>query len=124
MIVTPVAKAPSALRKSRESKASPEVLRTGAAWLPEKSSSTIVFSERRVGRQSKRHPAVNRAVDVPVQHIMGVGRVDVAKRALDRVHLIDRIASGGSEQQVDRLGTQGRGKGAVAPIAGPLLDAG
>src|SRR6516165_9324212 len=115
MIVTPVAKLPSALRRSRESKASPAVLRTGAAWLPEKSSDTATPSERCIRRQTERHPAVDCAIDVPVQHIMGIGRVDVAKRALDRIELIDRITAGGSEQEVYRPGAQGRGKGAVAP---------
>src|SRR6266851_10439052 len=94
MMVTPVAKVPSALRKSRESKPSPEVLRTGAAWLPINSSFGISFataapSERRVGRQSERHPAVDRAVHVPGQHVMGIGGMDIAKRALDRISLIE-----------------------------------
>src|SRR5467141_4785325 len=125
MIVTPVPKVPSALRKSRESKPSPEVLRTGAAWLPINSSIGISFataapSERCIGRQPERHPAVDRAVDVPVQHVMGVRRVDVAECPLDRVPLIDGPAAGRGEQQVDRLGAQARGKGAIAPIARPL----
>src|SRR5215472_7769802 len=115
MIVTPVAKLPSALRRSRESKASPEVLRTGAAWLPGSSFSTTAPSERRIRRQSERHPAVDRAIDVPVQHVMGVGRVDVAKGALYRVRLVDRTTAGRSEQQIDRPGAQCRRKGAVAP---------
>src|SRR5437870_1532771 len=128
MIVTPVAKVPSALRKSRESNPSPEVLRTGAAWLPTASScamssTTAAPSERRIGRQSERHPAIDRTVDVPGQHVMSIGRMDVAKRALDRVSLIDGTASGRGEKQVDRLGAEGRGKGAVAPVARPLLDA-
>src|SRR5216683_6744540 len=115
MIVTPVAKVPSALRKSRESKPSPEVLRTGAAWLPINSSIGISFataapSERRIGRQSERDPAVDRAVDVPVQHIMRVGGVNVAKRALDRVSLIDRTPAGCGEEEVDGLGAERRGK--------------
>src|SRR6266446_10417104 len=105
MIVTPVAKVPSALRKSRESKPSPEVLRTGAAWLPAESScSTLTSSERGIGRQSQRHPAVDRAVDVPGQHVMGIGGMDVPKRALDRVSLVDGTTAGRSEKQVDRLG--------------------
>src|SRR5439155_18770933 len=128
MIVTPVAKVPSALRKSRESKPSPEVLRTGAAWLPTvsslaMSSTTAAPSERRIGRQSERHPAVDRAVDVPGQHVMGIGGVDVGKRALDRVSLVDGTASGRGEEQVDRLGAERGGKGAVTPVARPLLDA-
>src|SRR5439155_21530956 len=128
MIVTPVAKVPSALRKSRESKPSPEVLRTGAAWLPTVSSSamsstTAAPSERRVGRQPEGHPAVDRAVDVPGQHVMGIGRMDVAKRTLDRVSLVDGTPAGRGEEQVDRLGAQRRGKCTVAPIARPLLDA-
>src|ERR1700736_1487035 len=129
MIVTPVAKEPSALRKSRESKPSPEVLRTGAAWLPTSSSLEISFataapSERRVGRQSERHPAVDRAVDVPGQHIMGIGCVNVAECALDRVSFINRAAARRCEQQVDGSCAQGRRKGSVAPIARALLYAG
>src|ERR1700724_2479612 len=105
MIVTPVPKVPSALRKSRESNPSPEVLRTGAAWLPTVSSCAISFttaapSERRIGGQSERPPAIDRAVDVPGQHVMGIGGMDVAKRALDRVSLVDRSPAGRSEKQV------------------------
>src|SRR6266478_5073921 len=128
MIVTPVAKVPSALRKSRESNPSPAVLRTGAAWLPTvpscaMSSTTAAPSERRIGRQSERHPAIDSAVDVPGQHVMGIGRMDVAKRALDRVSLVDGTPAGRSEKQVYRLGAEGRGKGAIAAVARPLLDA-
>src|SRR3984893_12832737 len=90
MIVTPVAKVPSALRKSRESKPSPEVLRTGAAWLAEASCSPAGPLERRVGRQPERHPAVDRAVDVPVEDVMSIGRVDVAECPLERVSRVDR----------------------------------
>src|SRR5882762_2035893 len=124
MIVTPVAKVPSALRRSRESNPSPEVLRTGAAWLPAASCSMAGPLEGRVGRQPERHPAIDRAVDVPVQHIMGIRRMDVAEGPLDRVSFVDCTTAGRGEEQIDRLGAQGRGKGAVTAVARPLLDTG
>src|SRR5437899_10638036 len=89
MIVTPVAKVPSALRKSRESKPSPAVLCTGAAWLPAASCSMAGPLEGRVGRQPERHPAVDRAVDVPVQHIMGIRGMNVTEGPMDRVSFLD-----------------------------------
>src|SRR6516162_5938740 len=124
MIVTPVAKLPSALRRSRESKASPPVLRTGAAWLPAKSSSILRPSEWRIGRQSERNPAVDCAANTPIQHVVGIGRVDVAECPLDWVSFIDGTPAARGEQQVNGLGTQGRGKCAVTPVAGALFYAG
>src|SRR6516164_3867210 len=143
MIVTPVAKVPRALRKSRVSKPSPEVAFTGAAWLPGCSGSgsgisglraavcslsvrtsiPTVFSERHFGRQAQRYPAINRAIDVPGEGVMGIGRMDVAESALDRVLRIDRAAAACAEQNIDRPGTQCRGKGTIAAIARLLLEA-
>src|SRR5215469_6830182 len=116
MIVTPVPKLPRALRKSRESNPSPEVLRTGAAWLPEKSSSILRPSERRIRRQSERHPAIDGTANAPIQHVVGVGRVDVTECPLDRVPFIDCASAARREQQVNGFGAQGRGKGTVAPV--------
>src|SRR4029077_1274276 len=95
MIVTPVAKEPSALRNSRELKPSAEVLCTVAPWLPGRSFGTLTSStfglafrvrawglERGIGRQAQRDATVHGAVDVPVQHIMRIRGVRVAKRAL------------------------------------------
>src|SRR6267378_983906 len=99
MIVTPVAKVPSALRKSRESNPSPAVLRTGAAWLPGASCSMAGSSEGRVGWQPERHPAIDRTVDVPVQHVVCIRRVDVAECPLDRVSFVDCTTAGRGEEQ-------------------------
>src|SRR5437868_9732301 len=67
-IVTPVAKAPSALRSSRALKPSAEVLCTSAWWLPGISCDTVVPRvsrlQRRVRRQAERDAPVHRAVDV------------------------------------------------------------
>src|SRR5450759_89948 len=100
-MVTPVANEPSALRSSRTLKPSAEVLCTVASWLPGISGiscDTIVPRllriglgvrlrrlQRRVGRQAERDAPVHRAVDVPVEDIMRVGGMDVAKGALQRV---------------------------------------
>ena len=54
---------------------------------------------------------------------MRVGGVDVAERALQRVSCINRAAAGRLEQDVDRPCAQRRGIGAVAAIAGALLEA-
>src|SRR5499427_630317 len=123
MIVTPVAKAPSALRKSRRSNLSADVLLTRALWLPWISSFTAAPSQRRVGRQPERYPAIDRPTDVPVQHVMRIGSMDVAEGALDRVSLVNCGASAGSEKKVDRLGAQARGEGSVSAVAGSLLEA-
>src|SRR4029077_10835054 len=88
MIVTPVAKEPSALRSSRELKPSAEVLCTGALWLAGRSFGTLTSAlglERRIGRQAERDAAVHGPVDVPVQHVMRIGGVNVAERALQRI---------------------------------------
>src|SRR5579872_5921229 len=112
MIVTPVANEPSALRNSRELKPSAEVLCTGALWLPTISPEIMSFGtltsstfgfwrlERGIGRQAQRDAPVHGAVDIPVEHIMCVGRVHVAERALQRISRIDRAAAGGGEQEV------------------------
>src|SRR5579863_130374 len=127
MIVTPVANEPSALRSSRALKPSAEVLCTTAWWLPGISCDTGTSSnsrlERRIGRQAERDAAVHRTIDVPVEVVMRVRGVHVAEGALQRVARIDRAAAGGLEQDVDRLGAQGRGIGAVAAVAGALLEA-
>src|SRR3984957_17422885 len=121
MIVTPVAKEPSALRSSRELKPSAEVLCTGALWLPGRSFGTLNSSalglERRIGRQAERDAAVHGPVDVPVEHVMRIGGVNVAERTLQRVACINRAAAGCAEQHVDRLGAQAGGEGAVAAVA-------
>src|SRR5277367_731056 len=97
MIVTPVAKEPSALRNSRALKPSAEVLCTVALWLPGRSvdtpTSLTVGLERRIRRQTKRDATVHGPVDIPVQHVMRVRGVHVAERTLHRVPCIDRAAA-------------------------------
>src|SRR5579863_5190434 len=95
MIVTPVAKEPSALRSSRELKPSAAVLCTVALWLPGRSFGTLRSStfglalrvrarglEGGIGRQAQRDATVHGAVDVPIQYIMRVRGMRVAERAL------------------------------------------
>src|SRR5580698_980741 len=136
MIVTPVANEPSALRSSRELKPSAEVLCTVALWLPVISPEIMSFGtltssicrfwrlERGIGRQAQCDAPIHGAVDVPIQHIMCVGRVHVAERALQRVPRINRAAAGRREENIDRLGAQRRGKRAVAAITGALAQVG
>jgi hypothetical protein len=52
---------------------------------------------------------------------VGIGRVDVAECALDRVSLINRAAAACGKQQVNGLGAQGCGKSAVAPVTRSLF---
>src|ERR1700735_502295 len=126
MIVTPVAKEPSALRSSRALKPSAAVLCTVALWLPGSSVDTCFprfdTLERRIWRQAKRDAAVHGAVDVPIQHVMRIRGMHVAECALQRVPRINRAAAGCGEQQIDRLGAQHRRKGAVAAVAGALAE--
>src|SRR5665213_3683152 len=145
MIVTPVAKEPSALRNSRALKPSAEVLCTVALWLPGSSpgngadtlaSSTLGLVGRLgrgvsgeaadleggIRRQAERDATVHSPVNVPIQHIMCVGGMDIAECPLERVLRIDRAAAGCGEQDVHRLGAQSRGEGAVAAIAGAVRE--
>src|SRR5258705_211104 len=125
MIVTPVAKVPSALLKSRESNPSPVVLCTGAAWLPTvsscpMSSTTAAPSDRRIGRQSERHPAIDCEVDLDIGEIgdvfAGISAEPVAGR---HGEMLDGIAGDTERDAGDGEGKQADGR---QLIQGPRID--
>src|ERR1700691_6538634 len=106
MMVTPVAKVPSALRKSRGS----------SAELPLESSLAVsgsgtcvglsfIVSQRQVfGRQAKRDPAVLGARRIEVEGDVGVDRVGIAELPLQRAGNINPARAARREQERNRLG--------------------
>src|ERR1700719_2196302 len=116
MMVTPVAKVPSALRKSRGS----------SAELPLESSLAVsgsgtcvglsfIVSQRQVfGRQAKHDPPVIGARRIEVEGDVGVDRVRIAELPLQGAGHIKAARAACRKQERDGLGAEIDGKGAVA----------
>src|SRR5580692_4124761 len=118
MMVTPVAKVPSALRKSLGS----------SAELPLESSLAVsgsgtcvglsfIVSQRQVfGRQAKRDPPVIGARRIEIEGDVGVNRMRVAELPLQRAGHIKAAGAARRKQQRNRLGAEVDRIGAVPPL--------
>src|ERR1700761_5674340 len=101
MMVTPVAKVPSALRKSRGSIAELSLASSLAGSVGCFGASDIHRASKRqvFGRQAERHPAVIGARRIEVEGQMRVDRMGVAELALQRAGQKQAARAAGGEQQ-------------------------
>src|ERR1700722_17394687 len=120
MMVTPVAKVPSALRKSRGSSAELPL----ASSLAVSGSGTCVglsfiVSQRQVfGRQAQRDPPVIGARRIEVEGDVGVDRMRIAELPLQRAGHVKAARAARRKQKRNGLGAKVDRKGAVPPHSG------
>src|ERR1700760_3448878 len=108
MMVTPVAKVPSALRKSRGSIAELSLANSLAGSVGCFGASGIQRTSKRqvFGRQAEHHPAVIGARRVEIERQMRIHRMGVAELALQRARQKQAAGAAGGEQQRHRLGAE------------------